>query len=133
MLPFRDTRISGVLLSLFFIALIAYGYFEARAVLWGPRIEIAGRASVSHDPLIQVSGDARNIASLSMNGKQIPVDESGRFSQPYLLAEGYNRIILTAQDKYGARQEKIIEVIYQPLDIESIASTTPPRALAPGE
>lgn len=124
MLPYRDNRLTGVLLTLFLCAVLGYGYFEARGILYGPMIDVPSAPTVSHDPLVHIRGQARNITSLSMNGMQIPVAEDGAFDEPYLLAVGYNRTILTARDKYGASTTRFIEIMYEPLAIEAATSTT---------
>ena len=128
MLPYRETRISTVLLTIFFLIVLGYAYFEARALLFGPSISLPTTQIVVHDPLILVKGVAENIASLSMNGKQISVAENGAFEEPYVLYVGYNRISLSAVDKYGSEKNSMLEVIYEPL---VIAPVTPTPTLAP--
>jgi hypothetical protein len=49
-----------------------------------------------------------------MNGQSIPVTESGGFAEPFLLNRGYNRITLSAHDRYGKATERIIEIVYTP-------------------
>lgn len=131
MLPYRETRFSTAILTLFFICLVGYAYFEARALLYGPSITVPAKQTLVHDPLIVVKGKAENIASLFMNGKQISVAEDGSFQSPYVLYVGYNQILLSAVDKYGTRTEKIIEVQYEPLVIAPVSSSTPLLAPAP--
>ena len=73
---------------------------------------------------ITIEGTARRIATLSMNGETIPVTENGAFSEPYLLAPGYNRIVLTASDRYNKSTERVIEIVYTPV----ATSTSSPMA-----
>lgn len=122
MLPYRDSIFARVALGLFFIALIAYAYYEARGVLYGPTISVPEEAVTVHDPFVKIKGKADRISKLSMNGKSIPVTEDGYFEEPYVLAEGYNRISLTAADKYGRSTERFIEIMFEPQD--AIATTT---------
>ncbi len=126
MLPYRDSRLIRITLGIFFLIVAAYAYYEARGLLYGPVIDTASEVTVSHDRFIAIRGSAERIAELSMNGKPLAVTEEGMFEEPYLLAEGYNRIVLRARDKYGRTREKIIEVIYEPsvIELSPAASST---------
>ena len=116
MLPYRDSRFTQIVLGLFFVILIGYAYFEAQGLLFGPSISVGSEIAEVHDPFVTIRGHADRISSLSMNGNAIEVTEDGSFSQPYLLAPGYNRIILEAKDKYGRSTSQTLEVIYTPKD-----------------
>lgn len=115
---------------MFFIIVIFYAYYEARGLLYGPDIEVPGTTTVVHDPFIIIRGAATRISELSMNGKPVTVTEQGAFEEPYLLASGYNRIVLGAKDKYGRTRERIVEIMYEPLTTSSatISSSTLPVA-----
>lgn len=113
MLPY-SSRLSRVILLLFFLLVIGYGFFEAQAILWGPRIEIASTPTEVTDQYVRIQGSATHIASLSMNGAEIPVTESGEFDEPFLLADGENRILLEATDRYGNTTEKTVTIYYTP-------------------
>jgi len=115
MLPYRDSRITRILLIAFFLIVAMYAYYEGRGLLSGPTIEIHNRVMEVSDPFITIEGSAERIATLSMNGHPIPVTESGAFAEPYLLSAGYNRIVLSAHDRYGKATERIIEIIYTPI------------------
>lgn len=122
MLPYRDSLLGRAALGIFFLLVIAYAYFEARGLLFGPEITVPSEVTVVEDPFVKISGKADRISKLTMNGKSVPVTEDGLFEEPYLLAEGYNRIILRAEDKYGRSSEKVVEIIFEP---ESDASAAP--------
>ena len=112
MLPYRDSRFARIALVVFFLLVIGYGYYEARAVLYGPRIMVPSDTIIAHEAFTTIQGQAQNIAELKMNGASVSVTEDGKFSEPYLLSPGENRIILDAKDKYGRSQQKIIEIMY---------------------
>ena len=111
MLPYRDSRFTYIALGVFFLVVIGYAYFEAQGILFGPSISITSQPTEVHEPFIIIKGQADRIASLSMNGTTIPVTETGAFEEPYLLAPGYNRIILMAEDKYGRTRTKAMEIV----------------------
>src|SRR3989344_6740930 len=114
MLPYHDSRLTRIILIVFFISLAAYAYYEARGLLSGPVIEVENRIMEVQEPFITIEGKAGRIATLSMNGKTIPVTEDGAFSEGYVLAEGYNLIVLEARDRYGNATELEVEIVYTP-------------------
>lgn len=126
MLPYRDSRITTIAIVIFFVLVLGYAYFEARGLLYGPRISVSSETTEVHDPFIQIKGTADRISSLSMNGKQINVTEGGAFDEPYLLSPGLNRIVLDATDKYGRRRSQVIQIVYTPPSTSSgqVATTT---------
>jgi len=122
MLPYRESRFTRIVLIIFFLFVLGYAYFEGRGLLYGPAISVENRVLEVDEPFITIEGTAHRIATLAMNGKAIPVTEDGAFSEPYLLAPGYNRIVLTASDRYNKATERVIEVVYTP--------TSTPQAIA---
>src|SRR3989344_3017165 len=114
MLPYRDSRITRIVLVVFFILIAAYAYYEGSGLLWGPAIEIENRVMEVSEPFITIEGNARRVATLSMNGKPIAITEDGTFSEGYVLAPGYNRITLSARDRFGKSTERAIEILYTP-------------------
>jgi hypothetical protein len=120
MLPYRDSRFTVWTLAVFFALALCYAFFEARGILFGPTITLAAPISEVHEPFVSIKGTAERISSLSMNGKQVPVTKDGAFAVSYLLAAGYNRIVLDAKDQYGRSKERVIEIMYTPS-----ASSTP--------
>lgn len=129
MLPYRDSRLTYIALGIFFLIVLCYAYFEARGLLFGPSIIISSNSTEVDEPFVTIQGHADRIASLSMNGKTIPVTETGEFEEPYLLSLGYNRIVFDASDKYGRTRRQAIEIVYTPKPNSEQASpaiSTPP-------
>lgn len=98
------------------VALIGgYAVFRAKTFAEGPTIEILepknGRAV--YQPLTIVSGIAKNISFLNLNGAQIFTDETGKFSEKILLSYGYNVITLEAKDRFGRKTETSLQIIYK--------------------
>ncbi len=114
MLPYRDSRLTTIVLVAFFLLVLGYAFFEARGILFGPSIQVPDEPTEVHEELITIRGQAERISALSMNGKEIQVTETGAFEEPYLLARGLNRIVLDAEDKYGRRTQEVIEIVYTP-------------------
>ncbi len=112
MLPYRDSRLTKIALIVFFVAIIAYAFYESRGMLYGPRIHVESSLTTVSDPYVVISGTADRIASLTMNGQPIAVTEDGAFEEPLLLVPGLNRIYLDAKDRYGRESQEIIEIVY---------------------
>lgn len=128
MLPYRDSKLTKIVLILFFVLMFGYGYFEARGFLLGPSIHIDTAVTTVSEPFIRIKGQAQRISSLSMNGRSIPVTEDGSFDQPYLLSNGLNRIVFDAKDTYGRANRAVVQIVYQPLpegDAQHASSTSP--------
>lgn len=132
MRPQSDSKWSRTALILFFILILAYGYFELQGLLFGPVISVSSEIITSREEFAVIAGKADRIVSLAMNGKEITVTEGGNFSEPYLLAKGDNRIIFDAKDKYGHLTSRTVEIIYTPSTSEevnpppdSVNTTTP--------
>src|SRR3989344_866203 len=119
MLPYRDSRITKIALVVFFVVIAGYAYFEARGMLFGPKINISSSIEEVHEPFIRIQGRAERISSLSMNGRALTVTEDGVFDEPYLLSPGINRIVFVAKDKYGRNRERTLEIVYMATSSEA--------------
>ncbi|MDO8552957.1 MAG: hypothetical protein Q7S01_05580 [bacterium] len=124
MLPYRDSRIIKIILVLFFVLVILYAYYEARGLLFGPSITVPQEAAVVHERFITLRGNAERISELTMNGRPVTVTEGGQFEEPYLLNDGYNRIVLRAKDRYGRTSESVVEVTYEPTTNLAVATSS---------
>ena len=115
MLPYRDTRLTRIVLGLFFAIVALYAYFEARGLLFGPSISLPAEAmQVTDNPYILIQGQVKRIASLSVENQPVPVTQDGGFELPYVLSPGVNRIAFDAKDKYGNATEKVMQIVYTP-------------------
>lgn len=132
MLPYHDSRLTRIILIGFFVTLAGYAYYEMRGLLSGPEIEIENRVMEVSEQFITIEGKVERIATLSMNGKTIPVTEEGNFSEGYVLAEGYNRIVLEARDRYGNATKREIEIVYTP-SFANLPAEAPARVQRAGE
>ncbi|MBR9703457.1 hypothetical protein GOV10_05430 [Candidatus Woesearchaeota archaeon] len=101
------------LISVAVLVLIGYGLFQLRGFLSGPRLIVnePTNGDVSEEET-RVAGNAQNITHLSLNGKQIFIDETGDFEESLLLADGYNIISIVATDRFGRSKEKDLELTH---------------------
>lgn len=118
MIPYRNNRLVVIVLSAFFLLILFYAYFEARNILFGPKIHVNAPTEgiVVEEQFVTITGKADNINKIWMNGRLIPVTEDGIFEEGILLTEGYNRVILQAEDKTGRETSEIVQIVYAPKD-----------------
>lgn len=108
-----------LVVSLFLLAAFAiggYAYFRSREFLRGPQITITapGDGSIFSEAPVTVSGHAQNVSAISLNDAPIFIDSQGQFKEKLLLLEGYNILTLKAQDRFGKKTEKTLELVYTP-------------------
>jgi len=99
--------------SALFIFIVAYALFRSSDLIFGVKIknvEINGSPLVSGakvtDEVLKVTGVAKNAVDLTLDGREISVDQSGNFDETVALLPGYNIISLKAVDKFGNTDEK---------------------------
>lgn len=102
-----------MILSVLGVILLAYVLFQARFLILGPRISIESPrdAEEVYSPLLTLEGQAENVARIELNGRQIFVDEEGRWSEKLLLSPGTSIMTLTARDRFGREDEAQVRVI----------------------
>lgn len=103
--------------SLSFIAclIVFYSIYQARFIIEGPKVSIwdPQNGSTVSKSVLDIKGEAKNIARLSLDGRQIFVNEQGSFKERVLLSEGFNEITISAQDKFGRETQKIIGLFFK--------------------
>jgi len=116
MRPLTPERLRHLLYAAALLALLLYGLYEARGMIAGPQIVIESPqngATVTESRLI-VTGVAKRISAISVNDRQMFIDEAGRFEEALLLLPGYNILVINAEDSYGRETRASLEVVYQP-------------------
>jgi hypothetical protein len=89
-----------------------YSYFQAQNLMKGPIITLLKPQAGQAGDVTKIHGEAKNIASITFNGRQIFTDKNGNWSEEFVLSDGYNIIKIAAKDKFGRSTEKIIELVY---------------------
>lgn len=103
------------LLAILFIFIITYGFFRSKDLLFGVKIEnvnIVDGATFTNN-ILEVTGTAKNAINLTLNGREISVDQEGNFNETITLLSGYNVISIVAKDKFGDSDEKNYKLIYK--------------------
>lgn len=105
--------------TIIFLLVVVFigGYALSRSwnLIAGPQLEIISppAGEIHTDSLITVSGEAKRVSKLFMNGAQIFTNTKGEFNQTLLLLPGYNIIVLEAEDRFGRRVINKISLINQ--------------------
>lgn len=112
--PKKIFKITGI--AIFFLLIVGYAFFRSHDLIFGVKIKevnIVDGTKVT-DSVIEVIGNAKNATKLTLNGREISIDEKGNFNETIALLAGYNIINIQAQDKFGYTDEKNYKLIYQP-------------------
>ena len=105
-------KIVSILALLLFI--VIYSFFRAKDVILGVKItnvNIVDGAKMT-DNILKVTGNARNAINLTLNGREISVDQKGNFEETIALSSGYNIISIKARDEFGNKDEKNYKLMY---------------------
>lgn len=99
----------------FMLAIIGgYAFYESRNLLSGPivKIESPRSGATSNSPVTEIQGNAKNIVKISMNDREISVNEHGEFNEKFVLSNGSNKIKVSAEDRFGRKNESFVEILY---------------------
>lgn len=112
---------TGIILGLI---ILGYGASKSINLLMGPEIRIDSpkNGETLREPLLNIKGLVKNAAFITLNDKQIFVDDKGNMTDQILLYEGYNIMTVKAKDKFG--REKIVtrEIVYLPTQKPEIST-----------
>jgi hypothetical protein len=102
-----------VIIALIVTAIIGYSLFQSRNLIRGPQISLTSpeTGSTLDTPLVAIKGMAHNISFITLNDRQIFVDNEGNFHEELLLSPGYNVWKIEAKDKFGRIVSKKIQLV----------------------
>jgi hypothetical protein len=111
--------VKGGGMIIFFLLIIGYAFFNSRALVFGVKIinvkidgaPIQSGATIT-ESVVEITGNARNAVDLTLDGREISVDQAGNFDETIALLSGYNIISIRAQDKFGHTDEKNYQLIH---------------------
>lgn len=113
MLDKANFSIKIIIGSIFALVVLLYTYYQTRNLLSGPTIEIISpeNGKTFAGPLVEIVGVAKNSSRITLNDRPILIDEIGNFKEKLLLSDGYNIIDFKAEDRFGEKINKTLEVI----------------------
>ena len=96
------------------LVIVGYAYIASHSLLSGPSIVVTEIANTAAPVPVQgviygsfatstitITGVAKRIQSISLNGAPIQIDEAGNFSQIITLFPGFNAETLSGKDAFG--------------------------------
>ena len=101
-------------LSVFFLIIVLYAFFVSRDIIFGVKIENVNivDGATMHESALKITGNAKHAIKLTLNGREISIDQEGNFDETIALLLGYNVIQIKAQDKFGLTDEKNYQLMY---------------------
>ena len=92
-----------------------YTYYQTKGFAQGPVLEISEpiNGTSYKNNSVTIKGYTKNISYISINDRQVFVDEKGYLNEKILLSSGYNIIKVKASDKYEREIERKLELIYR--------------------
>lgn len=102
-----------VALAVLFIFIVTYTFFNAKDLIFGVKIKNVNiESGIESEPnIVKVTGNAKNAKKLTLNGREISIDQAGNFNETIALLVGYNIITIKAEDKFGYEDEKDYQLI----------------------
>jgi len=103
-----------VILSAFFLLIAIYSIFRSHYLIVGVQIKDVNiqDGSKLNTNVVELTGNAKNAIDLTLNGREISINQNGDFNETFALLPGYNIINITAKDKFGYVDEKNYRLIY---------------------
>ncbi len=100
--------------SVFVIFIAVFAFFRSKDLLLGIKIKDVNVVNGQKFPegVIRITGNAKNAIELKLNGRAIPIDQSGNFSEAIALLPGYNIISMEAKDEFGNADKKNYQLMH---------------------
>ena len=103
-------------LSILFLFIVIFAFWGSKDLIFGVKIkkvDIVNIIDGSSTPgsIMRISGNAKNAIILTLNGREISVDQQGNFDETIALLLGYNIIEIKAVDKFGNSDKKDYKLI----------------------
>lgn len=105
----------NIIVFVVFISIAFYSFYQTRAIIKGPvvNIEYPADGGTLNIPSLNIKGSIKNASYITLNGRQIFVDENNLFNEKIILSLGYNVFEFELKDKFGRIEKKEIEVVYK--------------------
>ncbi len=109
--------------------LVLYVVFQARNLILGPRIAFIAPldGETLSGPVIEVRGTATNVSFITLNDKQIFVNDNGEFKERLLPSPGLVILTLKAKDRFGREKIEQAQIVVLETKDKPLATTTEPN------
>jgi hypothetical protein len=114
----KIVKIGGT--AVFFLLILIFIFFNTKDLIFGVKIKdvelnnspIQSGATITQ-AVVEITGIAKNATLLTLDGREISIDQQGNFDETIALLPGYNIMSIRAQDKFGHVDEKNYQLIYK--------------------
>ncbi|MEI8174320.1 MAG: hypothetical protein WCG28_00025 [bacterium] len=108
----KTLQITGLLI--FFLFIFIYAFFRSQDLIFGIKIKNVNITDGTKmtDSILKLTGNAKRATNLTLNGREISINEDGDFNETIALLSGYNIINITAKDKFGYIDKKNYKLMY---------------------
>lgn len=109
----KIVKISSLIVLFLFI--LVYAFIRSWGLIFGLKIKnvsISNGATYT-ESLLNVTGNAKHAVLLTLNDREISINQKGDFNETISLLPGYNTISLKAKDKFSNSDEKNYQLIYK--------------------
>ena len=90
---------------------VIYAFWNGRDIILGPQVTIyPPSVDVTAPNPITIKGVVKNASFISLNGRQIFVDEEGLFSEEVVESPGLNTIELYVRDRFGKEKREFVKL-----------------------
>lgn len=101
--------VQAIALGGILLVIAGYSLYVSIPLISGPSLVIS--AETADNGLTTVSGTALRVSYLSLNGLEVPLDESGNFSVERAYPSGYTVLSARAEDRFGRTITKEITFV----------------------
>ena len=108
-----EIKLKHALIITLFLLLISYSLFQARFLILGPQVWIENPQDghTVESPSVTITGQAKNVAWISLNDRQIFTDEKGIWSEKLIVSKGLSIMTIKARDRFGRETEKRVRIV----------------------
>lgn len=112
------------LLTVFFLFIIFYTHSRTAFLSQGANLSVSNLSNgqVVTESGLEILGVAQRATKLTINNRELAIDENGNFTDTLIFTPGLNNIEIVAEDKYGKGDDLKYEILYKEQESESLAS-----------
>ena len=113
-IKFKRNNFKNTGILIFVLIVLIFGIFKSRDYFSGPVVNIISPKNweLISEKTFYIEGNAKNVKSLKINGRNILIEENGNFKEEFISKYPYTLIVVEAVDKYNEKKEQILKVVY---------------------
>ena len=95
--------LATILIGVLVVGFLGLIFYNVKDMLFGAPLTVhtVADGSTIDGTYVAISGNAQHAGSISINGRQIGVDQQGNFNDGVILSPGYNIVEVTETDQFG--------------------------------